>query len=141
MRNDLWNNIQYTALKSRQKKAYELGAPIKKTYPYTNVNAIWAEGYIELNHGYVDSSDRATFTLLKVPTAEQVIEWLLHEHDIICDVCPRNGCFGTTWFAFRFTEFRSKRKKYESDAKDYGSRKEATLAAIDAALDYLSKEK
>lgn len=119
------------------KKALELGAPIERGHEGSRYFNIGVPTFFDKN----DEICRVKNSVIFIPTAEQVIEWLLNEHDILCDIFPRDGCFGTTWFAFRFTTLRCKRKKYESNTKDYPSRKEATLAAIDAALDYLSKNK
>ena len=127
------NRYTIYCTEEQTKKAYELGAPIKKTYPYTNVNAIWAEGYIELNHGYVDSSDRATFTLLKAPTTEQMINWM-EEQKIYFSI----NCIGDYMYEAWIKDNNNNGNVITDSCAP--SRKEATLAAIDAALDYLSNK-
>lgn len=67
------------------------------------------------------------------PTAEQLIGWLEEQVDNI-DIIRYND---RTWLYLFFPKNSS---QYESEDK-YQSRKEATLAAIDVALDYLSKNK
>lgn len=92
------------------KKALELGAPIEEF----NVSSI--KGQKSYNY----------------PTAEQMIGWLEEQEDIdLISICKSS--FGD-WDYFIF----SKTAEIAVHARVYDSRKEATLAAIDAALEYLS---
>lgn len=67
----------------------------------------------------------------KTPTAEQMIGWL-EEQGITVEMVKCE----THWFARTYSDENTNFNKGR-----FFSRKEATLAAIDAALDYLSKLK
>ena len=70
---------QYTIYCTHEqtKKAFELGAPIKILYPYESIDAQFSDKCVVLKHGYVDSTNRTTYTLLIGPTAEQMIGFIL----------------------------------------------------------------
>lgn len=114
------------------KKALELGAKIKKE----RVGKCITDGLPRL--GSEPEEDKYDYL---IPTAEQMIGWL-EEQWIMVEVyynCTfqhynytktikgKNGCWGS--------------KLNDSYTNGFSSRKEATLAAIDAALDYLIKNK
>lgn len=89
------------------KKALELGAPIEVCDNYTITN---------------------DFRFYNIPTAEQIISWL-EEQGIFISIVPdtdENTCANHV-----------ETKKYSLCNEVHLSRKEATLAAIDAALEYL----
>lgn len=69
-----------------------------------------------------------------IPTAEQMIGWL-EQNARISDIDIFRS--GSTYWSFYVTKFCG----IIESKKEYFSRKEATLAAIDAALDYLTKIK
>lgn len=71
--------------------------------------------------------------IVKPPTAEQMIGWLETKIDNIDPVKREDG----TW-RYLFYPTKSSHTIYGGN---FSSRKEATLAAIDAALDYLIKNK
>ena len=94
------------------KKALELGAPIK--YKYT-----------------LDNKERGKF---EKPTASQMIGWLEEQEDI-------KEVFVTIEYTYwHYAIILSNGRVIECE-DSYDSRKEATLAIIDAALDYLIKNK
>lgn len=106
------------------KKALELGAHIERVIFTTND----AYKYTKINEG-----------IYIIPTAEQMIGWL-EEQGILCDVFP-TGDYGNDGFGMRIMIKAKRLNRFESDAITYSTRKEATLAAIDAALDYLTNNK
>lgn len=97
------------------RKALELGAPIDVTM-LDIPNVCEYEG-----------------CSLKLPTAEQMIGWLEEKIYNIIVIKNKNG----TWFYMIYWE-----NSLNHEIKgDYTSRKEATIAAIDAALEYLTNNK
>lgn len=101
------------------KKALELGAPID--YSSDNFDSDCTDNIGRLSNGLYAI----------IPTAEQMIGWL-EEQDSIIDIelkTVTRGVWGYEVYG-RFIPFKT------SDS-GYNSRKEATIAAIDAALDYL----
>lgn len=112
------------------KRALELGASIYTTnehlYNHPMCGRYWAKVEIQGN-GYS----------ARIPAAEQLIGWL-EERGILVDVSAAFLHTNTPSYLYRIG-FRF--NDYVSNAIDYPSRKEATIAAIDAALDYLSKNK
>lgn len=105
------------------KKARELGAPIEvKT----------------IEEAPKDWQGKAYFTGMatcaKLPTAEQMISWLEENNIETIIVCKKDG--GDYGYTVYHTSHRSPLQHFW-----FSSRKEATLAAIDAALEYLSNNK
>lgn len=98
------------------KKAIALGAPIEE-----------ANSINEPKHWV--AIDNTTY---KVPSAEQMIGWL-EQNPRISDIDIYRS--GSTYWSFYVTKFCG----IIESKKEYLSRKEATLAAIDAALEYLVK--
>lgn len=100
------------------KKAMELGAPIEEDYRH------WQDIMFE-------EKCVRTERQLVPPTAEQMIGWLEDKGITVkivkCDI---------RWFA---RPCSCKNTDFNKDG--YCSRKEATLAAIDSALDYLIQKK
>lgn len=92
------------------RKAIELGAPIE----YKEVTDF--EGHL------------LDYEIIDIPTAEEMIGWL-EEQENIKEVCV---CIIDSW-----EYIISNRDKKPLLGFDYNSRKEATLAAIDATLNYL----
>lgn len=101
------------------KKALELGAPIKHERKNKQSSLIIPDGKGDF---YV------------VPTGEEMIGWLEEQDEILTIVI---ALFEFYWQGF--VETTNYKNAIFKDG--YGSRKEATLAAIDAALDYLSNNK
>lgn len=112
------------------KKAFELGAPI---YVFNK----WNSKAIEETHYKIEHRTKLESGLYADnPTAEQMIGWL-EEQGINIVI----GRFFAKW-AFKLEQLTSVgEKNLHIDSIEIPSRKEATLAAIDAALDYLIKNK
>lgn len=115
------------------KKALELGAPIDRipiggrdaSRPSYFTKSPDEEGYQECPAYYI-------------PTAEQMIGWLESQR---MDMRIANDGSGYDWsISVRKTDSRHCIYIKESDCF-YNSRKEATIAAIDAALEYLTNNK
>lgn len=95
------------------KKALELGAPIKIECFSTATEDHWHE---------------------VIPTAEQMIGWLEENNIENIIVCKKDG--GDYGYTVYHTSHRKPLQRFW-----FSNRKEATLAAIDAALGYLTKNK
>ena len=111
------NKYTIYCTEEQTRKALELGAPIEKHYKGTD----------GLTRYYEDV----------IPTAEEMIGWI-EEQGILVDTSAAFLHTNTPSYLYRIG-FRF--NDYVSDVVDYPSRKEATLAAIDAALEYLSRNK
>lgn len=119
---------------SQTKKALELGAPIKMVlHPTTWFKEVYPK------RCHIDILEHPNGCTLAIPTAEQMIGWIesistiqlqmekqMHESNTQYRIWVRDEC-----------------KPFSDiiEMRSYPSRKEATLAAIDAALEYLSKAK
>ena len=119
------NNYTIYCTEEQAKKALELGAPIHKNV----ITCCYTEPW-----GYEEEFEKETDELI-LPTAEQMVNWLEEQNvnvtisnvgSYICSVW-RNASNGIKYFNFTNNSF--------------STRAEATLAAIDAALDYLIKNK
>ena len=112
---------QYTiyCTEKQTNKALELGAPIEVDFQFNSKTVIInKKAYI-------------------VPTAEQMIGWLEGQRLVIIDtIMVTDPIDGLSWYGYKL-RFPWIKEKY-SEIK-YNSRREATLAAIDAVLEYLSK--
>lgn len=111
--------------KEQAEKAFQLGAPIifLDKYPMS-IRVSTNERHID--EGYV----------LAIPTAEQMIGWL--EENGIKEVTI-NGTNDNRWRYDVWIEYGC--KPICSCPEGYTSRKEATLAGINVALDYLKYNK
>lgn len=105
------------------KKALELGAPINVRCSYNGYHPLpfRAEIIIEPHH------------FAEVPTTEEMIGWL-EEQEYISEVDIFHD------FNWTFSIWDNALLRIDNN-RVYISRKEATLAAIDAALDYLTNHK
>lgn len=102
------------------RKAMALGAPIrKKVYPIEILNKC----NLFSHHGQIRI----------IPTTEEMIGWL-EEQKTITAINIDYYVTGNAWACW------IKFKEGTLNKQDFSSRKEATLAAIDAALDYLEKQ-
>lgn len=115
---------QYTiyCTEEQTKKALELGAPIEVSSRLEPV----------VNRKYF--SDLINFTVTIIPTSEQMIGWLEEQEGI-------SSVEVTESFGWHYRV-----KKKHDDVEDWirgtcQTRKETTIAAIDAALEYLSNNK
>lgn len=112
------NRYSIFCTEEQTKKAFALGAQLEE------VNSI-----NEPKHWV--AIDNTTY---KVPTAEQMIGWL-EQNARISDIDIFRS--GSTYWAFYVTKFLG----IIESKKEYFSRKEATLVAIDEALDCLVQAK
>lgn len=112
---------QYTiyCTAKQMNKALKLGAPIEVDFQFNSKTAI---------------INKKTYI---VPTAEQMIGWFERQGLVIIDtIRVTHPIDGISWYGYKLI-FQWQKEEY-NEIK-YNSRKEATLAAIDAAFDYLSK--
>lgn len=106
------------------KKALELGANLDSAYIDDDAPHIIA------SNPRVEGNNIAYL----IPTADQMIGWL-EEQGLLISILHGYE----TYDKWTFDIDGEKYVEYETG--EYDTRKEATLAAIDAALDYLSKNK
>lgn len=113
------------------KKALELGAPIYTTNEHLYRHPHEYKYYVEVNI-------QGNFYAAKIPTAEQMLGWL-EEHGVVIDILSHYiGCDEYEKSIYVYDWMRN--DEYTDDIT-YETRKEATIAAIDAALEYLIKNK
>lgn len=122
---------------SQTKKAFELGAPLSNfiTEEESRKLITIAKSKNEIKE-YEEELNKYHQTIIGdrvyyIPTAEQMIYWLEEQGITIDNV----KCY-TGWCARAYTDDDVNLNKGR-----FFSRKEATLAAIDAALDYLIDKK
>lgn len=121
------------------KKALELGAPIN-TFGYGDLGDA-EDKILKLNKQCVIERDNDNGIIVSfLPTAEQMISWL-ETHECFKSITFLNTALENeqnAWLGFvNFTD----NDKYPIAVEPYSSRPEATLAVIDAALEYLTKNK
>lgn len=109
------NRYSILCTEEQTKKALELGAPIE-----------------ECSYSINPHVTLGGCRCLIIPTAEQMIGWL-EQNPRISDIDIFRS--GSTYWAFYVIKFCG----IIESKKEYFSRKEATLVAIDEALDYLAK--
>lgn len=122
---------QYTiyCTAEQTEKALKLGAPIIVT---SNHSDVANKEYYEVYH-----YESRTTTAIVLPTAEQMIGWL-EEQGLWIHFCKPNQRPKLLSFSISVLNEHFKRVTIGGE---YDSRKKVTLAAIDTALDYLSKNK
>lgn len=112
------------------KKALELGAHIERGHEGSRYFNIGVPTFYDEN----DEVCRVKNSIIFIPTAEQMIGWL-EEQDIFVSINHiREGY--SSWL-----KTISDNKNISENLGYVSSRKEATFAAIDAALEYLSNNK
>lgn len=111
------------------KKALKLGAPIILESEYYNPT----ENDIKLDNPIPCESYTGGYHYAKCPTSEQMIGWLVEQR--LCIDAEWSWYERVTMWVWDNTK---KERVYTSNSN---SLKEATLAAIDAALDYLINNK
>lgn len=118
--------------KNQARKALELGAPIEfKTLCHYDLQNGKFIPYPDLD---IDIDGEP---ILILPTVEQMIGWLEEQKsDMRFEVATG---IAHTWHYYIHLNYGN--HYHNLFNSDFSSRKEATLAAIDAALDYLSKDK
>lgn len=107
------------------RKAIELGAPIESKSLMGSPNSWTGKAYI------IEGNICAL-----PPTAEQMISWL-ESNPLISEIRIEQNTF-KHWFYVIYDEHSN---YLPIGVKYSSSRQETTLAAIDAALDYLNKKK
>lgn len=121
---------QYTiyCTESQTRKALELGAPIELESEYYHPT----ENDFKLDNPIPCKSFTRGYHYAKCPTAEQMIGWL--EEQCVYELSIYKSIWTWGWTILFKDEYRI-------NGHEFKSRKEATLAAIDAALEYLSNNK
>lgn len=112
------NRYTIPCTEQQTRKALEFGAPIEIE---TSFMAL-------VNRTYFDNENKYVI----IPTAEQMIGWL-EEQGILIDI-------DAEWNKSVLVYVWDCENKSLINNVFHGSRKKATLAAIDAALEYLTKE-
>lgn len=118
------NKYTIYCTESQTKKALELDAPITKE----RIGKCITEGLVRLGNNHNESD--IDYLL---PTVEQMIGWL-EEQEEFSNICIRKtmgGNYSGACYCNGETLLH----------QTFSSRKEATLAAIDVALEYLNKNK
>lgn len=105
------------------KKALELGAPLEQVY----YNVVTKDALARYNLVLIGGKE------YKIPTAEEMIGWLEEQESILAIEIDRDNT-NEVWMYLVYTD----NKEVDEWKSLFFSRKEATLAAIDAALEYLS---
>lgn len=118
------NDYKIYCTEEQTLKALELDAPIEVTKRLEPL----------VNRKYI--SDLETYTAIIIPTAEELIGWLEEQDDMEEITILRNRAFHS--WAYLVT---NKSGKLVSSNNIYQSRPKATLASIDAALNYLTNNK
>lgn len=114
------------------KKAIKLGAPIILESEYYTPT----ENDIKLDSPIPCESYTCGYHYAKCPTTEQMINWL--EEQSITEISITKCSFVSKFWGFGVY---SDEGCIAENTKDFNSREEATLAALDAALDYLIENK
>lgn len=132
------NRFTRFCTEEQTKRSFELGAPIEFEMEYpVNLDTFERSPYPDIKMG------KDGEPILITPTTQQMIDWL-EEQGILIDINPINGLH--FYWTLRTKELDEGSGKYIWECQyttdlEYNSRKKATLAAIDAALDYLIKNK
>ncbi|MCQ2257866.1 MAG: hypothetical protein MJZ41_07735 [Bacteroidaceae bacterium] len=118
------------------KKALEFGAPIEANKDYSNGNLP------ETLCIYGDIINKDVYgigecTILHIPTTCQMIGWL-EEQGIQISIM---FCYQVSSLRWNYDLDNNNMILFEHNSIGYPTRKEATLAAIDAALEYLTNNK
>lgn len=116
------------------RKAVELGAPIKtfsQSFADEYRTSIMYDKYCSIPP--IKREDCEDEIYADIPTAEQMINWL-ESQGISIDLSTHSR--GYEWNLWKWFGYNI--NKIDSNGFTIGPRKDATLAAIDAALEYLS---
>lgn len=131
------NRYEILCTEAQTKKALKLGAPIEEVIQRLLALNAYMDGEYSISEyrnkgiAIIVYKDDVSISAkgYRIPTVEQMISWLEEKIYNIVVVKNKNG----TWFYMIYWE-NSLNHEIKSD---YTTRKEATLAAIDAALEYL----
>lgn len=121
------NNYIIFCTEEQTKKALELGAPLEFIEEGKSVMGKYL--YVPQKWGYYI-----------IPTAEQMILWL-EMHNCFKYITVMNPSLKNEQDMWVGLVYFTDNDKYPIAVETYSSRKEATLAAIDAALNYLINKK
>lgn len=128
------NKYTIYCTEEQTKKAFELGAPIQ-TFGYPDLGEI-KEKVLKLNRqAELYTTDDGGLMVGQIPTAEQMIGWL-EERGIWIHFCKSNQ--RPELLSYSISKLNKPLKRVFIGG-EFPSRKAATLAAVDAALDYLIK--
>lgn len=125
------NRYTIYCTEEQTRKALELGAPIEANKDYSNGNlpeTLCVYGDIVKKDAY----GIGECTILHIPTAEQMLGWL-EEQINVREICIQR--YGNWWYQIYIDPY------FHLEQQGFNTRKEATRAAIDAALEYLSNQK
>lgn len=111
------------------KNALELGAPIERGHENSRYFNIGVPTFYNEN----DEICRVKNSVIFIPTSEQMIGWL-EEKGIWIHFCKPNQDMSK--FSYGILDLKTFRKIHTGG--EYNSRKKVVLAAIDAALEYLT---
>ena len=126
------NRYTIYCTEEQTKKDFELGAPIERGHESSRYFNIGVPTFYDEN----DEICRVKNSVIFIPTAEEMIGWL--ENVIpVSEEFSIKQIIVESYFNGKWNYFLG----IEESENYYNSRKEATLAAIDAALEYLSKAK
>lgn len=115
------NRYTIYCTEEQTKKALELGAPIEQ----------YKAAYVSELFPYCVEYKDDVRVVTVYPTAEQMIGWL-EEQENIAEICIKR--YGNWRYEIYIEPY------HHQEEGGFLSRKEATLAAIDKALEYLSKK-
>lgn len=123
------NRYTLYCTESQTRKALELGAPIELESEYYHPT----ENDFKLDNPIPCKSFTKGYHYAKCPSAEQMMRWL---EEYVKEVRINQSVISSWYFEIYIYPHEMIRKNC-----GYLSRKEATIAAIDAALEYLSNNK
>lgn len=132
--------IQYTiyCTPEQTRQAFELGAPID-IFGYGDLGDA-EDKILKLNNQcIIEREDDNSVTVSFLPTAEQMLNWL-EEQGVKCFVLQDMYDDNTYNIQINKELIRTGHSQYNYPLT-HNSRKEATLSAIDAALEYLISNK
>lgn len=122
------NKYKIYCTESQTKKALGLGAPIERGHEGSRYFNIGVPTFYDEN----DEVCRVKNSIIFISTAEEMIGWL--EEQGITEILITRNVYDWIYVIIR------KEKVIDGD-NSYPTRKEATLAAIDAALEYIGNLK
>lgn len=119
------------------RKAFELGAPIELESEYYNPT----ENDFKLDNPIPCESFTNGYHYAKCPTAGQMIGWLEEQYKMSFEISEVTSGFQYGLWIWDEEIKYLKKFKFLGEKTHLSSRKEATIAAIDAALEQLTNKK
>lgn len=132
------NKYRITCTQEQVRKAYSLGAPLM-TFGYgdlgdTKDEILRMNGQVEVGH-----TENGGILVAQTPTAEQMVGWLEDKMGVkdfcVCNYFDLDEGHSTEGFEWSFDNGR-----YFQSQKEFPTRQEATLDAIDNILDRLTSK-